>query len=203
MNIVLLGGPGAGKGTLAKQLRAKYGYFILSPGDLYRREAELETEFGLRAKEYWADGNLCPDEMTNELVRKTVNELPDGCPIIFDGYPRRRSQAEYLDSICNVELVIELRVRDDVVVDRLLRRKEIENRPDDTEEVIRQRLDVYHENNDPILEYYRGYGDSGGAIAQDFSLFKEFKRYAAFNAEGTIKESFDLADSIIATRKGV
>jgi len=99
MNIVILGGAGAGKGTLAKQLQKKHGYFPLAPGELYRKEAELKTEFGLRAKSYWGDGNLCPDEMTNELVKNTISRFIRAT-FIFDGYPRTAVQAKYLDSIC-------------------------------------------------------------------------------------------------------
>lgn len=153
MNIVLLGCPGAGKGTLAQQLKNEYSYFILTPGELYRREKELQTEFGLRAYAYWGNGNLCPNEMTNELIHNTLKN--SNCPnIIFDGYPRTIVQAEFLDTISTIHMVIDLHINDDVSVKRLLRRREIENRPDDTEDIIRQRLTVYHTNNDAIINYY-------------------------------------------------
>ena len=151
-NIILLGKIGAGKSTLSKQLEPS-GFTTITPGNLYRKEYEQKTEFGLRAYSYWGDGNLCPDEMTNELMQKTIKSL---CTtnIIFDGYPRTVVQAKFLDSIIKIHLILDLHINDDVSVKRLLRRREIENRPDDTEEIIRQRLIVYHKNNDAIVNYY-------------------------------------------------
>lgn len=151
-NIILLGKVGSGKSTLSKQLES-HGYFAIIPGELYRQEANLKTEFGLRAKVHWKNGNLCPDEMTNELVKKTIEKINKNS-LIFDGYPRTLNQAQYLDSIISINLIIDLSIPDDISVRRLLRRREIENRPDDTEEIIRQRLKVYHSNNDAIINYY-------------------------------------------------
>jgi len=179
-NIVLLGCPGAGKGTLAKQLEELFRKCIITPGELYRKEAELGTEFGLRAKEYWGDGNLCPDEMTNELVKKTIYTWATHGGFIFDGYPRTAIQAEYLDSITDIHLVLDIYISDDMAIKRLLRRATIENRPDDTEEIIRQRLAVYHNNNDAIVDYYDGE-----------------ERYHKVNGEGTPKDTMDLAVQII------
>jgi adenylate kinase len=155
MYLVLLGIAGSGKGTLAKQLVSKYNYRTLTTGELYRTEASLGTEFGLKAKEYWGNGNLCPDEMTNELMRKYVSDLAGG-NVIFDGYPRTAAQAVFLDGIAKIDLVLDLHISDDVAVKRLLRRGLTENRPDDTEEVITQRLKVYHANNIGLVEYYKG-----------------------------------------------
>jgi len=198
MNIVLLGGPGAGKGTLARQLYREYGYYAITPGELYRKEAKLGTEFGLRAQKYWADGNLCPDEMTNELVKNTIKDL-DGLDLLFDGYPRTVVQAEYLDSICKIDFVIDLIVSDDVATERLLKRQAIENRSDDTEEIIRQRLEVYHKNNELIIKHYAGPGWGGHFEWWDNN--PRHQRYSGFRAEGTIQESFRLAQSIILARK--
>jgi adenylate kinase len=152
-NIVVLGKPGAGKGTLSKQLQYECGFHTLTPGELYRTEANLKTEFGLKAKAYWADGNLCPNEMTNELIRNTLQNL-NSYNIIFDGYPRSLDQAQYLDCIAQIDLILDLYISDEISIKRLLARREKENRPDDTEEIIRQRLNVYHSNNDEIVNYY-------------------------------------------------
>lgn len=179
-NMVLLGCPGAGKGTLAKQLEETFQNCIITPGELYRKEAELGTEFGLRAKEYWGDGNLCPDEMTNELIKNTVNSWVTHGGYIFDGYPRTSVQAEYLDSITNIALVFDISISDEVAVDRLLRRATIENRPDDTEDIIKQRLNVYHSNNSAIVKYYQ-----------------PGNRYSKINGEGSIKDTMDLAVQVI------
>jgi len=152
MNIVMCGAPGAGKGTIAKQLKS-FEYITLTPGALYREEYKNKTEFGIKAQSYWGNGNLCPNEMTNELIRKTVERLPKN-NLIFDGYPRTLIQAQYLDSFIDINLVVDLSISDDVSIKRLLYRRDIENRPDDTEEIIKQRLAVYHFNNDTIINYY-------------------------------------------------
>lgn len=153
MNIVLLGCPGAGKGTLAKQLQQEYGFYPLTPGELYRKEAKLGTEFGLKAKKYWENGNICPDDMTNELICGTLKTITS-TDIIFDGYPRNVAQAKFLDGIVKVHLIFDLFIDDNISIARLLRRREIENRLDDTEDIIRQRLKVYHDNNDAIIKCY-------------------------------------------------
>jgi adenylate kinase len=183
VNIVLLGAPGSGKGTLAKQLEEIFKMRVITPGELYRKEAELGTEFGLRAQAYWGDGNLCPDEMTNELMRKTIKTGATYIGQIFDGYPRTIVQAEYLDSITQIDLVFDISISDDVAVKRLLRRATIENRPDDTEEIIQQRLNVYHTNNDSIVQYYSG-----------------DERYKKIFGEGTPKDTKGLAVHIIGER---
>ena len=180
MNITLLGTPGVGKGTLAKQLEKIFKMCVVTPGELYRKEATAGTEFGLRAKEYWGDGNLCPDEMTNELIRRTVNTGVTHGGWIFDGYPRTMVQAKFLDSITNIRLVLDLSIPDEMAVKRLLRRATIENRPDDTEEIIQTRLNVYHTNNDAIIQYYKGE-----------------ERYYKLDGSGTPKDTMDLAVQII------
>jgi adenylate kinase len=180
LNIVLLGGPGAGKGTLAKQLKDEFGYYILSPGVLYRREAELETEFGIKAKSYWACGSLCPDEMTNELVRSEISKL-NNTKIIFDGYPRTDVQAKFLDYQIEICMILDLLVDDDIATFRLLKRQNIENRSDDTEDIIKNRLSVYHLNNQKIIDYYK--------------LTPE--RYFGINSNTTILETFTIAHDII------
>jgi len=151
-NIILLGKAGAGKGTLSEYLKT-FGYITLTPGSLYREEYKNKTEFGVEAHSYWSNGSLCPDEMTNELIKRTVEKLPK-VNLIFDGYPRTLVQAKYLDSLIGINLIIDLHINDNVAMNRLLRRKEIENRPDDIEEIIKQRLLVYHSNNDAIINYY-------------------------------------------------
>lgn len=181
MNIIVLGMPGAGKGTLAKQLEETFKMRVITPGELYRKEAALETEFGLRAKEYWKDGNLCPDEMTNELMRKTICTDVTFIGLIFDGYPRTVVQAEYLDSITDVHLIIDISVSDKLATKRLLRRATIENRSDDTEEIIQNRLKVYHSNNKNIIQYY-----------------KDEERYNKIYGEGTPQDTMKLAVKIIS-----
>ncbi len=179
MNIVLLGVQGSGKSTLSNCLNKEFGYFVLIPGSLYRAEAKAKTDFGLKAMEYWGKGNLCPDEMTNELVSNTIKST-NNTNIVFDGYPRTSNQAMYLDSITTVDLVFDLYIPDEAAIQRLLKRREIENRPDDTEEIIKQRIAVYHTNNDDIIMYY-----------------KKSNRYKLLNAELPKEDVFLIAKNII------
>lgn len=153
MNLVILGAPGAGKDTLANSLSSKK-YEILSPGELYRKEKAAGTKFGLEAYSYWGNGNLCPDDMTNELMRRVTAELDymgNIRTLIFNGYPRSKNQAEYLDSISHISTAINIRVDEDVAVERLLKRGRI----DDTADTIKTRIKVYHKNNEDVLDHYR------------------------------------------------
>ncbi|MFA5024255.1 MAG: nucleoside monophosphate kinase [Patescibacteria group bacterium] len=179
MNLICTGAPGSGKGTLAKQLE-EFGYISLTPGALYRLEYKNKTEFGLKAQSYWGNGNLCPNEMTNELIKKTVESMPKE-NLIFDGYPRTLNQAQFLDALMKIDLVIDLNISDNISVQRLLRRREIENRPDDTEDVIRQRLKVYHSNNDEIIKYYSS----------------DLERYRLINADRPREEVLEEVKKII------
>lgn len=178
-NIIILGKPGAGKGTLSKYLNKEFGYFVLIPGSLYRAEAKAKTDFGLKAMEYWGKGNLCPDEMTNELVSNTIKST-NNANIVFDGYPRTSNQAIYLDSIAKIDLVFDLYIPDEAAIQRLLKRREIENRPDDTEEIVKQRIEVYHKNNDAIISYY-----------------KKTNKYKLLNSELPKEDVFSIAKTII------
>lgn len=156
-NIVLLGAPGAGKDTLALQLQDRYSCRLISPGAIFRREADLGTPLGLKAKnEYWGKGNLCPDEITNELVRSTLERLAKSKVehTIFNGYPRRLSQAEFLQEISPIDLALDLSVTKETAVSRLLTRRRV----DDTKEAIEQRFQAYLENNSDIVQYYKELG---------------------------------------------
>lgn len=153
LGIVLLGAPGAGKDTLVDQLNKKLDCIVVSPGSLYRREASLGTAFGLDAKrKYWGKGKLCPDSMTNDLVKATLsdNNLSHDY-ILFNGYPRSLGQAEFLETIFNINLVIDLSVTRDTSVTRLLAR----GREDDTENTIKSRFEEYSDNNAKVVEFYK------------------------------------------------
>lgn len=189
MNIVLLGGPGSGKGTLSNQLQEHYNYKAITPGALYRKEADLGTEFGLRAKAYWGNGGLCPDEMTNELIKNTLESLGPGS-VVFDGYPRTVVQSAYLDSITKIDLVLDLQAEDEVVVQRLIKRKKIEGRVDDTKEGIKERLRLYHQNKQFIVDYY----------TNSANPLNHKERYTSLDANGTIPNTFNLAWAIILSK---
>jgi len=156
-NIVLLGAPGAGKDTLALQLQSRFSCKLITPGAIFRREADLGTPLGLKAKnEYWGKGHLCPDEITNQLIKNTVERLAKNKAehTIFNGYPRRLSQAEFLQGICPIDLVLNLSVTRETAINRLLARR----REDDTKEIIEQRFQAYHDNNSDIVQYYKELG---------------------------------------------
>lgn len=150
MNLVLTGAPGAGKDTLAAKLHDQYGFQVLTTGELYRKEFELRTDFGVKAHSYWGQGNLCPDDMTNELMARALSGLTNKENIIFNGYPRTISQAEYLDKIIHIDVNLHLEVAEATAVERLLKRGRI----DDKEDVIRKRFTEYNIKTSPLLEYY-------------------------------------------------
>ena len=149
MNLLLLGAPGSGKDTLAANLGA-HKYKILTTGALYRKEYEDKTELGLEAYSYWGKGNLCPDEMTNQLMFNILSKS-DKNNLIFNGYPRTLQQAKYLDTLSNIDLVFNLITPDEIAVGRLLKRARL----DDTEESIKQRLKHYYTNSVEMVKYYK------------------------------------------------
>lgn len=154
--VVLVGPPGAGKGTQAATLSDKLGVPHISTGDLFRAHIGDETELGRRVKRYLDAGQLVPDEVTNELVRERLEEPDAQAGFVLDGFPRNVSQADLLKQVLaetdqSLDAVIEISVARDELVQRLLAR----GRADDTEEVIRHRLEVYRSETKPLLDYYQ------------------------------------------------
>lgn len=167
--IVLLGPPGAGKGTQAARLAESLQIEAISTGDIFRTNIKGETELGLLAQQYTAKGELVPDEVTNAMVRdKLASKVEAGEPgFVLDGYPRNVAQVAELDTILadlglTLDGAVEITADPEVVVERLLGRAEIEGRADDTEPVIRHRLSVYAEQTAPIASLYA----ERGALAQ-------------------------------------
>lgn len=155
MRVVLLGPPGAGKGTQAQKLSEKLGIPQISTGDLFRKNITEGTPLGLEAKRYLDAGDLVPSELTNKLVEDRI-EQPDAADgFILDGYPRSVEQAKALDDMLKahgtkLDAVLEFQVCEEELFKRLKSR----GRDDDTEEVIHNRMQVYRDETSPLLEYY-------------------------------------------------
>ena len=180
MIVVFLGPPGAGKGTQAQKLVEEKGFIHISTGDLLREAVKNKTPLGLKAKEYMDRGQLVPDSLIVELIKE---KLPREGNVILDGFPRTLNQAKALDQMLSelgkeVQAVVLFQVPDEVVVERLSGRRidpktgkvyhvkynpppegvEVVQREDDKEEVIRKRLQVYHQQTAPLVDYYREKG---------------------------------------------
>jgi adenylate kinase len=160
MRIILMGPPGAGKGTQAKVVAEHSGIPAISTGDIFRTNVSNDTDLGRKAKEYMDAGEYVPDEVTNLMVRNRIDE-PDAEPgFLLDGYPRTLAQVEELDGMIKhtghvLDAVVVLTVDNEELVQRLLRRAETDGRSDDTEDVIRRRQEVYAEQTEPLIEVYR------------------------------------------------
>jgi len=155
VRVVLLGPPGAGKGTQAVRLAEKLGVPHISTGELFRHNISNGTALGVRAKHYMDAGELVPSGLTNDLVDDRLNESDVDGGFILDGFPRTIDQAEALHDMLQrrglkLDAVVELRVPEEVLIERLMSR----GRADDTEDVIRNRFRVYRDETAPLLTYY-------------------------------------------------
>jgi adenylate kinase len=155
VRIVLLGPPGAGKGTQAQKLAENLGIPHISTGDLFRHNISNETELGLEAKKYLDAGDLVPAKLTNALVDDRLNDADAADGFILDGFPRSVEQAETLREMLaardtKLDVVLEFRVSEDELLSRLKSR----GRADDTEDVILNRMKVYRDETAPLLDFY-------------------------------------------------
>ena len=161
--LVLMGAPGAGKGTQAKKLENKLGLPQVATGDLFRYNFKHETELGKLAKTYIDKGELVPDDVTVAMVRSRLAQPDCAQGAILDGFPRNPNQAIALEKLLAesssaIKVVPFIHVSQDELVKRLLNRAEIEGRSDDNEETIRTRMRVYEEQTQPLLDYYQEKG---------------------------------------------
>jgi adenylate kinase len=163
MRLILLGPPGAGKGTQAKVLVESYGIPQLSTGDILRSAIAAKTPMGLAAKEIMDRGDLVSDQIVNGIVSERLDAEDCQAGFILDGFPRTIPQAEALEGMLTekgmkLDAVIEITADADVLVARVVNRSKESNRPDDNPDVIRNRLNVYREQTAPLVEFYRGKG---------------------------------------------
>jgi adenylate kinase len=160
MRLIIMGPPGAGKGTQAKFIAQNFDIPAISTGDIFRANVVQGTPLGVEAQRYMDAGEYVPDELTNLMVRHRIDEPDAARGFLLDGYPRTLAQVEELDSMIahtghRLDGVVVLTVDGEEIVQRLLARAQIEARSDDTEDVIRRRQEVYAEQTAPLIDVYR------------------------------------------------
>ena len=179
-NIVLLGAPGSGKGTLAKQLKEKYGYTLITTGDILRAEKNSDSEIGKQIKNLIGKGNLVPDELINQIIEREIHNTKE--PFILDGFPRTVPQGEFLDTITDVNLVIYLEVSDETIQERILERGKTSGREDDQSlEIIQRRIKQFKEETFPLIDFYKSkkvltYVDGEESIEKVFEMVENILR---------------------------
>lgn len=159
LNIVIFGPPGSGKGTQALKLMEKYKLTHISTGDLLRSEVSGGTDLGKQAKAIMDSGELVPDDIVIEMIRKKLEENKGGNGFIFDGFPRTVEQARQLRNLLHdyketISVVVSLTVERDELVDRLVKRGKEQGRDDDNPETINNRIQVYENQTIPVAYYY-------------------------------------------------
>ena len=182
MNAIIFGAPGSGKGTYASRLQAKLGVDVVAMGDIFREIMKEDTELGKKVKGYVEKGLLVPDDIVIEVLKHRLAKIPKGKGFILDGYPRTLEQAETLEGIAKIDIIILLMVPDWIIIERLSTRRickncgavynirflkpKVENtcdkcggplyqRSDDTPEVIKKRIQVYEAQTQPILQLFK------------------------------------------------
>lgn len=161
LNIVIFGAPGSGKGTQSERIVEKYGINHISTGDVLRAEIKNGTELGKTAKGYIDQGQLIPDALMIDILASVFDSFKDSKGVIFDGFPRTIAQAEALKVMLqergqDVSVMLDLEVPEDELMTRLIKRGQMSGRADDNEETIKKRLNVYHSQTAPLIDWYKG-----------------------------------------------
>ena len=196
MRLILLGGPGAGKGTQANLIKDKYQIPQISTGDMLRAAVKAGTEMGKEAKKFMDAGGLVPDEVIIGLVKERIQEADCAKGFLFDGFPRTIPQADAMkDAGVAIDAVVDINVPDEEIIKRMSGRRAhlgsgrtyhivfnppkvegkddetgepLVQRDDDKEEVVKKRLDVYHDQTEPLIGYYKGWEATGEAAAPQY-----------------------------------
>lgn len=176
MRLIVMGPPGAGKGTQASTVAEHFNIPAVSTGDIFRAHVSRGTPLGLEAQRYMDAGDYVPDDVTNRMVRNRIDEADAVPGFVLDGYPRTLAQVDELDRMIKptghaLDMAVVLSVDADEVVQRLLQRAQVEGRTDDTEDVIRRRQEVYVNQTQPLIDVYRDRGillevDGVGGVAE-------------------------------------
>ena len=185
LNLIIFGPPGAGKGTQSEGLIKQYNLKHISTGDLFRWHTKNDTELGQKVKEIMNNGNLVSDDITIAMLKEEVEKNTDVNGFLFDGFPRTVAQAEALDGLMEsmdtaIHCVIELSVSEEVVRNRIAKRKALENRPDDDEDKLNKRIAEYFDKTVHVLPFY-----------------KEQDRLKTVNGVGNIDDIFTEITSIV------
>ena len=190
LNIIICGAPGCGQGTQSQLIVDKYKLKHFSTGDLLRKEIESKSELGKEAESYISKGNLVPDQMIIDIIKKGLENIPaDAAGIILDGFPRTVEQAQALEDMmseCGKEttVLLDLQVENRELINRLLIRGETSGRCDDNLETIKKRLQVYEQKTAPVSDFYRNIG-----------------KYTPVNGMGSIAEIFDRISEVLDAKK--
>lgn len=185
-NFIIFGAPGSGKGTQSQKIIDKYGLFHISTGDVLRDHIKRNTDLGKIAEKYISDGQLIPDDLMIAILKDHIKSHPESKNgIIFDGFPRTINQAKELNNLLKelateIHAVIGLEVGEDELMTRLIKRGIDSGRSDDTPDVIKRRLDVYHSSTLPLQDFYKKSG-----------------HYKKIEGTGTVDEIFNRISSHI------
>ena len=188
-NLILFGPPGSGKGTQSAKIAEKCNLIHISTGDIFRREIRNKSALGMKVQTIIEKGELVPDDLLVDILRSAMEQAGNPEGFVFDGFPRTTRQAHDLDKLLSetgesVTLVLALIVDEEEVVKRLLKRAMLEGRKDDTEDVIRNRMKVYHSQTQPLMDYYASQG-----------------KFISLKGLGSIDDIFDDICKIIEKKK--